>query len=168
MKTPSFICLSKTVITLALVFLSGCMGSMIPPRMHDVTSNPSWWGEVHPGEIFVLKQDTLLNGEELTDSAYKHTDTYNSDKMFGGSISVEMFKANPGKYWNDLHLLQKGTKLRCVKIVRWLSDVDQTYFVVTEIQGEQFKAKLARFRAIGDPHLKGSLKLGAYSFVEPE
>jgi hypothetical protein len=152
----------------AALLLTGCMGSPFSPRLYDVSSNPAWWGEMYRGEILALNQDTLLNGAGLELSAYKNTDTYDSNAIFGHSITVEMFKANPGKYWDDLHLLSKGTRLRCVKLGRYFSSVGSSYELDAEILDGEFKGKVVCVSPVwGEPEKKGSLKLGPYSLVHP-
>jgi len=123
---------------------------------------------MYRGEVVSLNQDTLLNGVGLTLSAYKNTDTYDSNAIFGHSITVEMFKANPGKYWDDLHLISKGTRLRCVKLERYFSSVGSDYVVSAEILDGDFKGKVVCINPVwGDVNKKGSLKLGPYSLVHP-
>jgi hypothetical protein len=154
----------------AALVLTGCIfqGSVLPPRSYDVSSNPAWWGKLHRGEILELNKDVLLNGTELTESAYKVTDTYDSNAIFGSSITVEMFKTNPGKYWDDLHLLPKGTRFRCVKLERYFSPVGKSYDLSAEILDGELKGKVACINPIwGDPDKKGSLELGPYSLVHP-
>lgn len=137
------------------------------PIEYDVTSKPAWWGEMHRGEVLALNRDTLLNDRALELSASKDTGTYNSDLIFGHTITVEMFKANPWKYWEDLHLLPKGTRLRCVKLERWFSDEGKTYRISAEILDGEFKGRIGFVCPWGDPNKKGSLKLGPYSLVHP-
>jgi len=110
--------LKWTLPLAATLVLTGCAW----PRVHDVTSKPAWWGELRQGEVVELKQDTLLSDGLLDVTARKFTRTgYHSEKIYGPSITVEMFRSNRDGFWNDLYLLPKGTRLRCVKLERWFS-----------------------------------------------
>jgi len=159
----------QMVSALVAVFvLSGCMFTGFGMRAYDVSADPSWWGELHKGEILALNEDTLLNGVELTLGAFKDTGNYDSQRIFGGPITVDMFKANPGKYWDDLHLLRKGTRFRCIKLERWFSDNASGYSINGEILDGEFKGKIACIIPFGgDPRKKGSLKLKPASLVHP-
>ena len=165
---PIKICWQQILALFTAFFFVGCMGSPFPARVYNVSSNPAWWGELHLGEVLALNQDTLLSGVELTMIAYKITDTYNSTAIFGQNITVEMFKANPGKYWEDLHLIPQGTRLRCVKLERYYSDVISEYMLSVEIQDGDFKGRIVYLNPLeGDPDEKGTLKLGPHSLVHP-
>ncbi len=136
------------------------------PISYDVTSKPAWWGEMHRGEIVALNDDTLLNGGRLTLGAYKETGTYSSGAIFKRSITVEMFKANPGKYWEDLHLLPKGTRFRCKKLERFFSSNTRDYIITAEILDGEFNGKTASIEPYGgNPDKKGSMKLGPNCLV---
>ena len=169
-KTNGRLFFQITLPLVAALVLTGCIfqGSILPPRSYDVSSNPAWWGKLHRGEILELNKDVLLNGTELTESAYKETDNYDPKVPTHQNVTVEMFKANPGKYWNDLHLLPKGTRFRCVKLERYFSSLGKSYALRAEIIDGEFKGKVACINPIwGDPDKKGSLELGPYSLVHP-
>ena len=159
--------LQMMLLSTAALSLAGCFGSFLEPRSYDVTSGAAWWGELHLNEVLELNQDTLLSGHALELSTRKVTSTLGTEKLFGGPITVEMFKANPGKYWEDLHLLPKGTKLRCVKLERWLSSEGKDYLISAIILDGEFKGTIAYVIPWGDPDKKGSLQLGPYSLVHP-
>ena len=147
--------------------MTGCICFPLT-RRYDATADPGWWGELHRGEILVLKQDALLNSHLITLKAYKNTDTYDSTKLFGGSVTVDMFKANPGKYWEDLHLLPQGTRLRCVRLERFFEENGSSYALSVEILDEEFKGQVVYlFETTGDARKKGSLRLIPGTFVEP-
>jgi len=156
-------------LLLILVFaVTGCMVTGFGMRTHDVTSDPSWWGELHKGEILALNQDTLLNGVELTLAASKDVPGYNSQAIFHRTITVEMFKANPGKYWEDLHLIPQGTRLRAVKLGRWFSNNSSGYCISAIFLDGDFRNKIVPLDPYGgDPKKKGSLRLGPNCLVHP-
>jgi len=79
-----------------------------------------------------------------------------------------MFKDNPGKYWDDLHLLTKGTRFRCVKLERYFSSVLDYYRLSCEILDGEYKGKIVYIEPLlGDPTRKASLELGPYALVHP-
>jgi hypothetical protein len=152
----------------AAIALTGCLDLFIDARTYDVSSNPAWWGELHRGEIVALNEDTLLDRSRLTLGAVKDTDTYNSQQLFGGPITVDMFKANPGKYWEDLHLLKKGTMFRCIRLERWYTFNASGYCISAEILDGELKGKIVGIYPFGgEPDKKGSLKLKPASLVHP-
>jgi hypothetical protein len=123
---------------------------------------------MHRGEIVAVNEDTLLNGVELTLGAFKETSNYDSQATFGRSITVEMFKANPGKYWEDLHLLPKGTRLQCIKLSRCFTENTSGYTIIADILDGQFKGGIAYIAPRGgDPNKQGTLKLGPNCLVHP-
>lgn len=143
--------------------VNGCFGYLLTERRYDVTSDPAWWGNMHRYQVLELKHDVLLSGGRLTGAAYKETDTYSSLALFHQNVTVEMFKANPGKYWTDLHLISKGTRLRCVKLERYSTSENSTYIVSGEILDGEFKGTIVEIPcASGNPHKKGSLRLTTY------
>jgi hypothetical protein len=151
----------------AAAVLTGCTG----PRAYDVTSKPAWWGDLRPNEVLVLNQDTLLNGGVLELTARKFTRTqYDFERTFGVTVTVEMFRSNPGGFWADLYLVPKGTKLRCVKVERWFpSDPNEkpVYRLTTEVVDGEFKGSMACLVPWGDPRKKGSLELGPHPLAVP-
>jgi hypothetical protein len=120
------------------------------------------------GEVLALNEDTLLNGEDLTLRAYKDTGQYDPKVPPHQKISVEMFKGNPGKYWDDLHLLPKGTRLRCVKLGRFFGNEGRHYLLSVEILDGEFKGKVVYVGPVaGDPKQIGTLQLIPSSLVHP-
>jgi len=139
--------------------LNGCI-SLLWPKTIDVTDKPAWWGQLEKGEVLQLTRDILLNGQTLAVRAYKLTDDYNSSLIFGGSITVEQYRASPEKFWPELHLLPKGTRFRCTKLVRYYKSEDAGYTVWGEILDGEYKGKAVSLIGItGDPDVKGSLRL---------
>jgi hypothetical protein len=156
------------LLVIPVFVLGGCMFTGFGMRAYDVSSDPSWWGELHKGEVLSLNQDTLLNGVELTLGATKATPDYDSQSIFHSSITVEMFKSNPGKYWADLHLLPNGTTFRCDKLTRWFADNGNGYTVYGVILTGGFKGRTIPIDPCwGDANKKGSLKLGPSCLVHP-
>ncbi len=152
----------------AAIALTGCLEIFGDGRTYDVTSNPAWWGEMHRGQIVALNEDTLLDGSKLTLGAFKDTANYDSQRLFGGPITVEMFKANPGKCWKDLHLLTNGTRFRCIKLERCFSYTTMGYSISAEILDGAIKGKIVYIDPFaGDPDKKGTLKLGPNCLVHP-
>jgi hypothetical protein len=158
-------CLFRRTLPLAAaLFLTGCMG----PRAYDVTSQPAWWGDLRLNEVVELNQDTLLNGGVLELTSRKFTrSNYDTQRVFGVNVTVEMFKTDPGGYWADLYLVRKGTQLRCVKLERWFSSDTAVYRVSAEILTGELKGKIAYLVPWGDPRKKGSLELGPHPLVHP-
>jgi len=150
-------------LTLSLILvLSGCLSPRyFSNKTVDVTNNPDWWGQLAKGEVIELKQDALLNDNLLTLNASKVTDNYDSSALFGGDITVEKYRSNPNKYWPDLRLLPKGTRLQCVKLERFYSLEYSTYRVYAEILNGDFQGKVVDlgYFASGDTRKKGSLIL---------
>jgi len=156
------------LLLVAAIALPGCFFFSGNGHTYDVTSKPAWWGDMHLGEIVALNEDTLLDGAKLTLGATKDNDTYNSQQLFGGPITVEMFKANPGKYWEDLHLLKKRTRFRCLRLERWFSFNASGYCITAEILVGELKGKIVGIYPYGgEPDKKGSLKLGPNHLVHP-
>ena len=157
----------RVVFVLGLILtLSGCRA--FSNKTIDVTNNPQWWGQLACKEMLQLKQDTLLNGKLLTSHAYKITDHYDSSALFGGTVSVEKYKANPNKFWPELHLLAKGTRVRCVRLERFFSFEFSAYRVYAEILEGEFKGRVVGLGSFvsGLPDTKGSLVLNT-NFFEP-
>jgi hypothetical protein len=169
MKTCHWTLLFRVMPPLvAAIALPGCIFLSSNRRTYDVSSNPAWWGEMHRGEIVALNEDTLLDGSKLTLGAFKDNGTYDSQRLFGGPITVEMFKANPGKYWEDLHSLPKATRFRCIKLARWYSYTSSGYNISAEILDGEFKGKIVCIYPYGgEPDKKGSFKLKPASLVHP-
>jgi len=165
------ISLKSTCQTVSTVGLLLVLNSCLSPRYFsnktvDATKNPAWWGQLARNEVLQLKQDTLLNGKLLTSHAYKITDNYDSSALFGGTISVETYKTNPNKFWPELHLLAKGTRLRCVKLERFFSFEFSAYRVYAEILEGEFKDQVVNLGSFvsGLPDTKGSLVLNTDVF----
>ena len=158
------------VSTLVLILvLNGCFSPRyFSIRTVDVTNNPAWWGPLARDEVLQLKQDTLLAGKMLTLHADKITDNYNSSALFGGTVSVERYKANPNGFWPELHLLAKGTRVRCVKLERFFTFEFSAYRVYAEILDGEFKGQVVGLGSFisGLPDTKGSLILNT-SYLEP-
>ena len=154
------------VVLLALSTLTGCV--IFHDRWIDETHNPGWWGELHLNAILISTQDVLLNGILVTEAAYKNTGYYDSGALFGSEITAEMFKANPGKYWSDLHLLPKGTRFRRVKLQRHFSFEYSDCELSAEILNGEFKGMVVVLSNIGgDPRKKGSLRIGRNDYLRP-
>ncbi len=152
-----------------ILVLNGCFSPRyFSNRTVDVTKNPAWWGQLARNEVLELKQDTLLSGKILTLHAYKITDNYNSSALFGGTVSVEKYKANPNNFWPELHLLPKGTRVRCVKLERFFTFEFSAYRVYAEILDGEFKGQVVGLGSFisGLPDTKGSLVLNT-EFLEP-
>jgi hypothetical protein len=130
------------------------------PRVIDVTNKPQWWGKLHRHAILILTQDAFLNKEAIL------LDTYDTSTVGPTpTVTVVMFKASPDKYWKDLHLLAKGTRLECVRLERWFGPQGgEDYLIWVNILDGDWKGKTAYLTATGgNPHVKGSLELGRNS-----
>jgi hypothetical protein len=150
-------------LTLSLILLvSGCLSSRyFHNKTVDETNNPAWWGELAKGEVIELNQDALLNDNLLTLNASKITDHYDSSALFGGDITVDKYRSNPKKYWPELRLLPKGTRLQCVKLELFYSLEYSTYRVYAQILNGDFQGKVVNlgYFASGDTRKKRSLVL---------
>lgn len=145
---------------IAAITLEGCVVYPFRGGSRDVTSDPIWWGDMHRQEIVAVNEDTLLNGQTLTLAAYKFTGDYDSGVLFGGNITVDMFKANPARYWSDLHLLPKGTRLRFVKLERYWSSEYSAYVISAEIVDGDYAGRVVVVPCgRGDIHKRGSLHM---------
>ncbi len=154
--------------TFLLVFVAGCyplQPGILGNKNIDETRNAAWWGDSHPNEMLQIRDEVLLNNGELTRNASRITDGYDSYLIFGKQITVEMFKANPHAYWSELHLLTKGTRLRCVKLERFYSTQSRGTYVTAEILDGDCKGKPV-ILGFGRPDMKGSFRLDT-RFVEP-
>ncbi len=147
----------------AAVLLAGCMGNPSAyAHQDDVTSKPAWWGHMHLNEVLELKRDALLDGGELWTSAFNDQET----RLV--NVTVDLFKANPGKYRATLHLLPKGTKFRCIRLIRWFHPVNTCYYIDAEILEGECKGHVVGVAGVwGDPRKKGSLMLGTNSLLRP-
>lgn len=119
-------------------------------------------GDLARNEVLELQQDTLLNSKELTLNAAKVIDHYDSTVLFHGRVTPEKFKANSGIYWPELHLVTKGTRVRCVKLERFFSFEFSEYIVWVEILDGDFKGQIVGLSSdfvLGVPDKKGSLHL---------
>src|SRR6266849_9937622 len=144
--------------------LTGCLSPRtFSNRTVDATADPSWWGQLAKGEVLQLNRDALLGGGGLNLGAWIVTGANGA----GEKVSVEQYKAEPSRYarWS-LHLLSKGTRLRCVSIKMFFSFEYSAYKVYAEVRDVEYQGTLTSIPVIGDPNTKGALRLNA-QFLEP-
>ncbi len=159
MRSPFRKCLFLVFAALFSVLSSGCLHYLVD-RNIDVTNNSAWWGELSKNQVLYLTQDALLNGGYLTLSATKVTPKYDSLAIFGRTITVDMFKADPSKYWPELHLLQAGTRVQCIKLERQYSFEFARYNIYVKIMDGECKGQIMRILGVpGDVGKKGTLRM---------
>jgi hypothetical protein len=112
---------------------------------------------MHRNEILEANEDLLLDGVRLTTGAYNDSTMSDPSRR---TVTPEMFKSNPGKYWSGLYLIPKGTRFRCVRLERYWTSEYSTYKVWAEILDGECKGKVvSTFCATGDVSKKGSLRM---------
>jgi hypothetical protein len=115
--------------------------------------------------VLVLTEDALLDRGSLRFSVSEQIGIGASKR-----VTPEMFKANPGRYWEDLHLVPKGTRLRCAKLQRhYNTSAGWDYRLYAEILDGEFKGKVVPVpSAMGSGEKKGTLCLSPHMGIEPE
>src|ERR1700752_4866654 len=112
----------------ALCLLAGFCGCTTDQRI-DVTNKPEWWGQLHVNELVRLKADALLRGQQLHFQLVNYNPKDPLGIPVGSPITADMVRAEPQRYWSDLLIIPKGTRLRLTKLERYRTSETTGYLL---------------------------------------
>ena len=146
-------------IFLCIIAFCGCHA--FHTSVKDATNRPEWWGQLSKNQILLLTRDVLLTQTRLSFGTHvkKADGTYQR-------ISIEEFKGDPK--WSvtlpNVHLLTKGTHLRCIRLERVFSFEYSAYRVFAEVIDGEHQGEIAEIPVTGNPNEKKSLRLSGPVF----
>ncbi len=129
-ETKNVARVESLVMASLLLFLTGCFGpSLLYNKSIDVSKSSRWWGELATNRVVHLKADALVHEGKLE---WLPVCLLNPDGSTRERVSVESYKANPGR-WPEIRLVKEGARLKCVRLVRYLSVSSSRYRVTAEV-----------------------------------
>jgi len=111
---PGILSMQRSVLIVLIVFnLQGCLWTMTTTK--DVTNDSRYWGGFKPGAEYLLLEDVYIN---LNYKSLLPEKTYNNyvTKAYPWPNSFMEYLKEPHNY-PDLKILNKGTVIRCEKIL---------------------------------------------------
>ena len=151
----------RSLLAINALLLLGCgvfpwPMSAVEERSIDISRNTEWLGEFAGHRVLVLAEDQIKR-IEFNSADYRMI-------FQSGSIlincHVDDYIKNPEQY-PGIELVPAGTKIKWKKMELNHTLTHSYYLMDADVLDGRFAGTLLSFRPLGDPHVKGTLRLGS-------
>lgn len=142
----------RCLIVIVLGFnLTGCAPGPLLTTKHEIDETSALWGGYSKGSLYSLKHDVFIrdNSKYTSDQLIKNAKILvppkrlNQGGLYSSAKSIVAFEANPEKYPEIIGIVEKGTIIKCTKIIEYIPlGYRNSLYIYATIQDGLFKSYL--------------------------